>query len=97
MPHYSAAKGAILAFTRAVARNVASRGIRVHAICPGYIDMPMTEQMSPLIRVAMPARPPLHRVSEPHEVVATALFLASDDSSFFTRPWLSPNVGLFIG
>jgi 3-oxoacyl-[acyl-carrier protein] reductase len=97
VPHYSAAKGAILAFTRAVARDVASRGIRVNAICPGYIDTPMTERMSPLIRAAVLARTPLHRVGEPHEVATTALFLASDDSSFFTGQWLSPNGGLFIG
>jgi len=97
VPHYSAAKGAILAFTRAVARDVASRGIRVNAICPGYIDTPMTERMSPLIRTAVIARTPLRRTGEPHEVAATALFLASDDSSFFTGQWLSPNGGLFIG
>jgi 3-oxoacyl-[acyl-carrier protein] reductase len=96
VPHYSAAKGAILAFTRAVARDVASRGIRVNAICPGYIDTPMTERMSPLVRAAVIARTPLHRTGEPHEVAATALFLASDDSSFFTGQWLSPNGGLFI-
>ncbi len=97
VPHYSAAKGAILAFTRAVARDVASRGIRVNAICPGYIDTPMTERMSPLIRAAVIARTPLRRTGEAHEVAATALFLASDDSSFFTGQWLSPNGGLFIG
>jgi len=96
VPHYSAAKGAILAFTRAVARDVASRGIRVNAICPGYIDTPMTERMSALIRAAVIARTPLRRTGEPHEVAATALFLASDDSSFFTGQWLSPNGGLFI-
>ncbi len=97
VPHYSAAKGAILAFTRAVARDVASRGIRVNAICPGYIDTPMTERMSPLIRAAVIARTPLRRTGEPEEVAATALFLVSDDSSFFTGQWLSPNGGLFIG
>ena len=97
VPHYSAAKGAILAFTRAVARDVASRGIRVNAICPGYIDTPMTEPMSSLIRTAVIARTPLRRTGEPHEVAATALFLVSDDSSFFTGQWLSPNGGLFIG
>jgi 3-oxoacyl-[acyl-carrier protein] reductase len=97
VPHYSAAKGGILAFTRAVARDVASRGIRVNAICPGYIDTPMTEPMSPLIRAAVIARTPLGRTGDPREVAATALFLASDDSSFFTGQWLSPNGGLFIG
>jgi len=97
VPHYSAAKGAILSFTRAVAKDVASRGIRVNAICPGYIDTPMTERMSPLIRTAVSARTPLRRTGEPHEVAATALFLASDDSSFFTGQWLSPNGGLFVG
>src|SRR5438552_3479786 len=96
-PHYSAAKGAILAFTRAVARDAASRGIRVNAICPGYIDTPMTEPMSPLIKQSVTARTPLGRTGTPNEVAATALFLASDDSSFYTGQWLSPNGGLFIG
>jgi len=97
VPHYSAAKGGILGFTRAVAREVASRGIRVNAICPGYIDTPMTQPMSPLMRAAARSRTPLGRSGEPREVAATALFLASDDGSFFTGQWLSPNGGLFIG
>jgi 3-oxoacyl-[acyl-carrier protein] reductase len=97
VPHYSAAKGAILSFTRAVARDVASRGIRVNAICPGYIDTPMTEPMPPLIRAAVLSRTPLGRTGDPREIAATALFLVSDDSSFFTGQWLSPNGGLFIG
>jgi len=95
-PHYSAAKGGILAFTRAVARDVATHGIRVNAICPGYIDTPMTERMSPLVRAAVIARTPLGRTGEPRDVATTALFLASDDSAFFTGQWLSPNGGLFI-
>jgi len=97
VPHYSAAKGGILSFTRAVAREVASRGIRVNAICPGFIDTPMTEPMSPLLRAAAIARTPLGRVGEPDDVAATALFLASDDSAFVTGQWLSPNGGLHIG
>jgi 3-oxoacyl-[acyl-carrier protein] reductase len=97
VPHYSAAKGAILAFTRAVAREVASRNIRVNAICPGYIDTPMTASISELGRRAVLARTPMGRVGEPREIAATALFLASDESSFFTGQWLSPNGGLFIG
>ena len=96
VPHYSAAKGGILAFTRAVAQDVASRGIRVNAICPGYIDTPMTQPMSDLMRKAVVARTPLGRYADPDEVAQTALFLASDDSSFFTGQWLSPNGGLLI-
>lgn len=97
VPHYSAAKGGILAFTRAVAREVGSRGIRVNAICPGYIDTPMTQSISPLARKALLSQTPLGRLAEPREVAATALFLASDDSGFYTGQWLSPNGGLFIG
>ncbi len=97
VPHYSAAKAGILGFTRAVAREVGSRTIRVNAICPGFIDTPMTQPMSPLMRDAVIARTPLGRWAEPAEVARTALFLASEDSSFFTGQWLSPNGGLFIG
>jgi 3-oxoacyl-[acyl-carrier protein] reductase len=97
VPHYSAAKAGILGFTRAVAREVASRGIRVNAICPGYIDTPMTASMSPVMKQAVISRTPLGRIGDPREIASTALFLASDDSSFFTGQWLSPNGGLFIG
>jgi 3-oxoacyl-[acyl-carrier protein] reductase len=97
VPHYSAAKAGILGFTRAVAREVGSRTIRVNAICPGFIDTPMTQPMSDLMRKAVIGRTPLGRYAEPGEVAQTALFLASDDSSFFTGQWLSPNGGLFIG
>jgi 3-oxoacyl-[acyl-carrier protein] reductase len=97
VPHYSAAKAGILGFTRAVAREVGSRKIRVNAICPGFIDTPMTQPMSDLMRKAVIGRTPLGRYAEPAEVAQTALFLASDDSSFFTGQWLSPNGGLLIG
>jgi 3-oxoacyl-[acyl-carrier protein] reductase len=96
VPHYSAAKGGILAFTRAVAQDVASRGIRVNAICPGYIDTPMTAPASPLMKAVTLGRTPMGRMGVPEEVARTALFLASDDSSFFTGQWLSPNGGLVI-
>jgi 3-oxoacyl-[acyl-carrier protein] reductase len=97
VPHYSAAKAGILGFTRAVAREVGSRNIRVNAICPGFIDTPMTRPISDLTRKATISRTPLGRFAQPDEVAQTALFLASDDSSFFTGQWLSPNGGLFIG
>ena len=97
VPHYSAAKGGILSLTRAVAREVASRNIRVNAICPGYIDTPMTAGMSELGRKIVLGRTPMGRVGEAREIAATALFLACDDSSFITGQYLSPNGGLFMG
>jgi 3-oxoacyl-[acyl-carrier protein] reductase len=97
VPHYSAAKGGILSFTRALAREVGSRGIRVNAICPGYIETPMTAAISPLMQKMLVSRTPLGRWGQPEEIAATALFLASDDASFYTGQWLSPNGGLVIG
>ena len=95
--HYGAAKGGILGFTRSVAQEVASRNIRVNAICPGWVETPMTEAVTPLYRAALTAQIPLGRWGQPREVATVALFLASDDSSYFTGQWLSPNGGLFIG
>jgi 3-oxoacyl-[acyl-carrier protein] reductase len=97
VPHYSAAKGGILSLTRALARELASRNIRVNAICPGYIDTPMTEGVTPLLQRVLLSQTPLGRMGTPDEVAATALFLASDDSSFYTGQWLSPNGGMVIG
>ena len=97
VPHYSAAKGGILSLTRALAREVGSRNIRVNAICPGYINTPMTAGVSPLMQKIILSRTPLGRWGEPDEVAATAMFLASDDSAFYTGQWLSPNGGLVIG
>ena len=96
-PHYSSAKGGILAFSRAVARDVASRGIRMNAICPGYSDTLMTEPMSPLIRMAVLARRPIRRTGEPGAVAATAVVLACSDGSYFTGQWRSPNGRLPMG
>ncbi len=96
-PHYGAAKGGILGFTRSLALEVASHKIRVNAICPGLVDTPMTQFVSPLFRRALTARVPMGRWAEAEEIAATALFLASDESSYFTGQWLSPNGGLFIG
>jgi NAD(P)-dependent dehydrogenase (short-subunit alcohol dehydrogenase family) len=80
MVNYSAAKGGVLAFVRAVAQEVWSRGIRVNAIAPGLIDTPMMRR-NPLI-TAPPAN--VGRWGSADEVASTALFLASDESSFVT-------------
>ena len=93
-PHYGAAKAGILGFTRSVAREVASRGIRVNAICPGWIDTPMTQDLPPMMRSMAERQTPLGRFGEPREIANAALFLASDEASFVTGQWLSPNGGL---
>ena len=95
--HYSAAKGGILSFTRAVAREVGSQNIRVNAICPGYTNTKFNEPLSPKLTATLLARTPLGRGAEAYEVAVTALFLASDDSAFYTGQWLSPNGGGFTG
>ena len=97
VPHYSAAKGGILSLTRALAREVGSRGIRVNAICPGYVETPMTSGIPPLMQKILVSQTPLRRWGQPEEIAATTLFLASDDAAFYTGQWLSPNGGLVIG
>lgn len=96
-PHYGAAKGGILSFTRSLAREVASRNIRVNAICPGFVETGMTAGFSPVLRAFSNAQIPMRRWGQPDEVAGTAAFLASDDSSYFTGQWLSPNGGMFTG
>jgi 3-oxoacyl-[acyl-carrier protein] reductase len=93
-PHYGAAKAGILGFTRSVAREVASRGIRVNAICQGFIDTPILDPLPPVARIIAERQTPLGRLGEPREIAAAALFLASDEASFITGQWLSPNGGL---
>jgi 3-oxoacyl-[acyl-carrier protein] reductase len=93
-PHYAAAKAAILGYTKSVAREVASRGIRVNAIAPGFVETPMTERISAKVREASLASIPMARWGRPSDIAAAALFLASDDASYITGQCLSPNGGM---
>ncbi len=95
--HYATAKAGLLGFTRALAREVGSRGIRVNAICPGAIDTPMASKVPEPMMKMMIAGTPLGRMGTPQEIAGVALFLASDDGAFLTGQWISPNGGLFIG
>ncbi|GBD44875.1 putative oxidoreductase [bacterium HR40] len=96
-PHYAAAKAGVLGLTKAMARELAPEGIRVNAICPGFIATDITRGRLPPERLAtILATIPLGRVGEPREVAGCALFLASDLSAYCTGIELDVNGGLHI-
>ncbi|RWR04602.1 SDR family oxidoreductase [Siminovitchia fortis] len=92
---YSATKGANVAFTRALARNLADKGIRVNAIAPGRIWTPLIPASFSADQVAL-AENPMKRQGQPFEVAPTFVYLASDDSRFVTGQTLHVNGGQFI-
>lgn len=90
---YSAAKAAIIGFTRALAWEAAPRGVRVNAIAPGPIDTDLTATMPPADRQAFIDALPVHRFGRPEEIAATALLLAGPQGGFYVGACLSPNGG----
>ena len=95
-PDYSAAKGAIISFTKSVSREVIGRNVYVNCIAPGWIDDTdlLTKTMSPTFRAIAVAQIPMGRMGTPQEVVPLAVFLASDDSSYFVGQIISPAGGI---
>jgi 3-oxoacyl-[acyl-carrier protein] reductase len=94
--HYSASKSAVLGFTRATARELGPHGIRVNAICPGVIDTPMAARVPEAALKPLLAATPLRRIGTPEDIANAAVYLASDEASFVTGQWLSPNGGLVM-
>lgn len=93
---YSAAKGGVIAFSKALAREMASRGIRVNAVAPGPTETPFLEAFdsSGKLAEAMRRQTPLGKLATPDEVAAAICFLASDDASHITGQVLSVSGGL---
>ncbi len=91
--HYSGAKAAIIGMTKALAREVSARGVRVNAVAPGPINTPLVMQLSEDWRAAKKAELPLGRFGEPEEVAETVAFLASPAASLFVGQTLGPNSG----
>lgn len=94
--HYCATKAAVLGFTRCLARELGGRNIRVNAICPGPTNTRLMQDISEEWAQAMIAAIPLGRIAQPEEVARTALFLASEDASFFTGQTLAANGGMYM-
>jgi 3-oxoacyl-[acyl-carrier protein] reductase len=82
--NYAASKGGLIAFTKSLAKEVASRGVRVNAVAPGYIDTDMTRKLSEEVREFMRERVSLGRPGTAEEVAKVVLFLASDLASYVT-------------
>ncbi|MDT5128477.1 MAG: 3-oxoacyl-[acyl-carrier protein] reductase [Mycobacterium sp.] len=93
MVHYCASKAGIIGMTKAMAREVATRGVRVNAIAPGPIVTEMMAEESEEWAARKLSELPMARFGEVDEVAPTAVFLASDDSSYYVGQTLCPNGG----
>jgi 3-oxoacyl-[acyl-carrier protein] reductase len=93
MVHYCASKAGIIGMTKAMAREVATRGVRVNAIAPGPIVTDMMAEESEEWAARKLSELPMARFGEVDEVAPTAVFLASDDSSYYVGQTLCPNGG----
>jgi 3-oxoacyl-[acyl-carrier protein] reductase len=90
--HYCAAKAGVLGLTRALAREVVTRGIRVNAIAPGWIATEMTAPLGD-VRALIEAQTPMGRFGDVDDVAWAAVYLASEEAKFVTGQVLSPNGG----
>jgi 3-oxoacyl-[acyl-carrier protein] reductase len=93
MVHYSASKAGVIGLTKALAREVSAQGVHVNAIAPGPILTDMMAEETDEWAARKLAELPMERFGEPHEVAPTAVFLASDDSSYYVGQTLCPNGG----
>jgi 3-oxoacyl-[acyl-carrier protein] reductase len=94
--NYAAAKAGILGFSKAMAREVGSRGITVNVVAPGFIDTDMTRELSDDQRDALKASIPLNRLGEPQEIAKAVAFLSSPDAAYITGETLHVNGGMFM-
>jgi len=94
--NYAAAKAGLLGFTKSLAREVASRGITVNVVAPGFIDTDMTRALSDEQRTALTGQIPMQRLGTPEDVAAAVVFLASPAAAYITGETLHVNGGLYM-
>jgi 3-oxoacyl-[acyl-carrier protein] reductase len=92
--NYAAAKAGLVGFTKALAAEVASRGITVNCIAPGFVVTPMTDALDDAQRSAITQRIPLGRLGTPADVAAAVVYLAADEAGWITGQTLHVNGGL---
>ena len=95
--NYASSKAGLIGFTRALAREVASRSVTVNAVAPGYIETAMTSFLDEKGREAMLAQIPLARAGTDVDVAQSVAFLASDAAAYITGHVLDVNGGMFMG
>ena len=94
--NYAASKAGVIALTKSLAKELASRNIRVNAVAPGFIETKMTEALSQETRDKMLELIPLKRFGTPADVAKTVLFLASDAASYVTGQVLTVSGGMVM-
>ena len=93
--NYAASKGGLIAFTKSIAREVASRNITVNAVAPGFIVTGMTDKLPPEKKEATLAMIPLQRFGQPEEIAELVAFLASERAGYITGQAITIDGGLF--
>jgi len=94
--NYAAAKAGLLGFTKSLARELASRGITVNAVAPGFIDTDMTRALNEAQRAALLGQIPIGRLGTPADVAGAVLFLVSPQATYITGETLHVNGGMYM-
>jgi 3-oxoacyl-[acyl-carrier protein] reductase len=94
--NYAAAKAGILGFTKSLAKEIASRGVTVNAVAPGFIDTDMTRALNDEQRTALTAQVPMARLGSVDDIAAAVLFLCSPGASYITGETLHVNGGMYM-
>ncbi len=95
--HYSAAKAGLIGFTKALARELATRNITVNTVAPGFIETDMTRNLSEQQRAAYLAQIPMGRFGSADEVAQAVLFLTTSEAGYITGQTLHVNGGMYMG